>query len=255
MKVVLITWRRRRQVQSWVRVQVTGLGIVLVALSSGCTTDTQPTVNKPTSRSVTVVSGQDQAHQQDAIGAAAPDDSDGDIDVGGYTEKEMTASTTEPNPSGATSTQTSTSTGTSTTPPAKGTDASERHDGQITFQSRLQAFKLTVSSMVTGKTVATKEYSLAKSDSKSLSVPGLCVTGAKTCLVVTLSGGMTQTAGKSACAKAVVKGPTKVFINADVDGAGALGSCFDDPTDIEDAFTISCPNSTEMVMGTCASGL
>ncbi len=221
-----------------------------------CTTEGQPpSLKRPDSPSTTkTVAG--QPNQQDARGGLStiPSSEDEDIDVGGYTEKETTSASVKSTDSTGTQTSTSTSTAKTPAPPPKGVDASERHDGQITFQSRLQPFKMTISSMVRGKTVATKEFTLGDRDNAKLTVPGLCVTSGKTCLVVTLNGGVSQTAGKAACAKAEVKGPTSVFINSDVDGPGIIGSCFEDATDMEDAFTITCPNSSEMVMGTCASG-
>jgi hypothetical protein len=223
-----------------------------------CTTEGQPpSLKKPGGHSSTTKAVDRQPSHQDAQGGLSTIASteDQDIDVGGYTEKETTAATSTPVDTVSSNTSTATSTSTEKTPaPPKGVDSSERHDGEITFQSRLQPFKLTVSSMVKGKTVASKEFTFVKKENAKLVVPGLCVTGGKTCLLVTLNGGVTQTAGKSACAKAEVKGPTSVFINSDVDGPGIFGSCFDDPTDLEDAFTITCPQSSEMVMGTCASG-
>lgn len=180
-------------------------------------------------------------------GDNSPDPKGKDLDVGGY--KQENASVIPPTPVSAPPPPTTPAK--APKPPPKGLQESERHPGQITFQSRLQPFTMTVASFVGGKTVKSQEFKLEKRDKAALSIDGLCVTEGKTCLIVTVSGGVTQTAGKTGCAKAMVKSPTEVLINSDVDGRGIFGTCLEDANDLEDAFTISCPQSQAVVLNEC----
>jgi hypothetical protein len=193
---------------------------------------------------------EDLAAQEDQGGKTTPDSPDA-LDVGGYnkSDKQQTASSSQPTPISPSTTEPAKKT--TPKPPPKGAQESERHPGQITFQSRLQPFTMNVTSLVGGKTVKAQEFKLGERDKAPLKIDSLCVTEGKTCLIVTVSGGVTQTAGKSGCAKAMIKSPTEVFINTDPDGRGIFGTCFDEPDDIEDAFTITCPQSQEVVLNDC----
>jgi len=175
----------------------------------------------------------------------------GDIDVGGYSTsgKQEAASQSSQSPPGAGTNPASPPP--TPKPPPKGLLDSERHPGDVTFQSRLQPFTLTITSFVGSKTVKSQEFRLRDNDRAPLKVESLCETEGRTCLVVTIAGGANLTAGKSICAPAKVKSPTEVFINSDPDGLGIFARCFDGPDDLEDAFTISCPQSKEVVLNDC----
>jgi hypothetical protein len=134
-------------------------------------------------------------------------------------------------------------------------------DGDGTLSSKLyhalelqqrqedEKHQIQIDTVVDGKVIKTTTLS-APGKGKSLTFPDACRNQGKTCLRISLIGKVTETPGKTQCAKATVSSDKKsATVIADVDGATLFGSCLGGGTDEE--HLITCPNSTELQVTGC----